>query len=262
MNKSVAKYMAIDLLVLTIIGCLLEGLVSRFIGLLLDAAPTITFSLLIVFIAVTRWKLWGLIPIPFLVLATILGGHFGEIPYYAAFYDFNNWQLILSMMIGLAFIGLNVIVFRKGKTNQIMKSVWKVLLILVVDYILYCGVQFVLYRLFTTGGLNGAANIPFTYHVKNDAGETVEEVKNLASYVEYGFMYNLFGLAVGVIGSLVLRSQGVLNNAVEKLIDDKKQREAELEYMKSFGKFNFNDSSEVNTQNDESNNDNKQDSSE
>lgn len=261
MNKSIVKYMVIDLLVLTIIGCLLEGLVSRFIGLLLDAAPTITFSLLIVFIAVTRWKLWGLLPIPFLVLSTILGGHFGEIPYYAAFYDFKSWQLILSMMLGLAAVGLNVIVFRKGKTNEIMKSIWKMLLILVIDYILYCGIQFVLYRLFTTGGLRGPADIPFAYYVKNDAGQRVEEVKNLASYVEYGFMYNLFGLAVGVIGSLVLRSQGVLNNAVEKLIDDKKQREAELEYMKSFGKFNFNDESEVKTQNDESNNDNE-DSSE
>ena len=111
MNKSVLKYMVIDLLVLTVIGCILEGLVSRFIGFLLDAAPTITFSLLIVFIAVARWKLWGLIPIPFLVMSTILGGHFSEISYYAAFYSFSNWQLILSMTIGLLAIGLNIILF-------------------------------------------------------------------------------------------------------------------------------------------------------
>jgi hypothetical protein len=135
--------------------------------------------------------------------------------------------------------------------------------ILVLDYIIYCGIQFVLYRLFTTGGLSSMADIPFTYKVKGEDGELVDKVKNLASYVEYGFMYNLFGLAVGVVGSLVLRSQGALNNAIEKLIDDKKQREAELEYMKSFGKFNFSDESEEKTQNDESNKiEEKQDSSE
>lgn len=254
MNKSVVKYMAIDLIVLTVIGCILEGLVSRFIGFALDAAPTITFSLLIVFIAVARWNLFGLLPIPFLVLCTILGGHFSEISYYAAFYDFSNWQLILSMMLGLSAVGLNVIVFRKHRTNKIMQNVWQMLAILVVDYIIYCEVQFVLYRLFTTGGLSGVANIPFAYKTRNASGETVEEIKNLASYVEYGFMYNLFGLAVGVVGTIVLRSQGALNNAVDKLIDDKKQREAELEYMKSFGKFNFDDESEANPQNDESNN--------
>jgi hypothetical protein len=127
------------------------------------------------------------------------------------------------------------------------------LLILVVDYILYCGVQFIFYRIFTTGGLTSVANIPVTYYSKDENGNRVELVKNLASYVEFGFVYNLFGLAVGVVGSLVLRSQGALNNAIDKLIDDKKQREAELEYMKSFGKFNFSDESEAESQQDESN---------
>ena len=261
MNKSILKYMVIDLLVLTVIGVILEGLVSRFIGFVLDAAPTITFSLLIVYVAVARWKLFGLIPIPFLVLATIIGGHFSEISYYAAFYNFSNWQLILSMMIGLASIGLNVIIFRKHRTNKIMKSIWQMLGILVLDYIVYCGIQFVLYRLFTTGGLSSMADIPFSYQVKGDDGELVDKVKNLASYVEYGFMYNLFGLAVGIVGTLVLRSQGALNNAIEKLIDDKKQREAELEYMKSFGKFNFDEKSDSNPQEDESNINGEQDSS-
>jgi hypothetical protein len=253
MNKSVVKYMAIDLIVLTLIGCLLEGLVARFIGFVLHAAPTISFSLLIVFVAVARWKLWGLIPIPFLVLSTIIGGQFSEITYYAAFYNFSNWQLILSMLLGLSTIGLNVIVFRNHKTNKIMKTTWQMLLILVVDYILYCGVQFIFYRIFTTGGLTSLANIPVTYFSKDENGNRVELVKNLASSVEFGFVYNLFGLAVGVVGSLVLRSQGALNNAIDKLIDDKKQREAELEYMKSFGKFNFSDESEAESQQDESN---------
>jgi hypothetical protein len=166
------------------------------------------------------------------------------------------------MMIGLLAIGLNVILFRNHKTNKILKSTWKMLLILVADYIIYCVIQFVFYRLFTTGSLTSVANIPFIYYTKDESGNSVENMKNLANYVEYGFMYNLFGLAVGVVGSLVLRSQGALNNAIEKLIDDKKQREAELEYMKSFGKFNFDEKSDSNPlEQDESNINGEQDSS-
>lgn len=253
MNKSVVKYMAIDLSFLTVIGCFLEALVSRFSGFLLDAAPTISFSLLIVYVAVARWNLWGLLPIPFLVLSTIFGGHFSELVYFSKFYSFDNWQLIVSMILGLAAIGLNVIVFMNHRTNKIMKNLWLMLLILVVDYIIYCLVQFLFYRLFTTGGLSGAANIECVYKTVDENGKTVEATRNLANYVEYGFGYNLFGLVIGVVGTIVLRSQGALNNAIDKLVDDKKQREAELEYMKSFGKFNFGDESEEESQHDESN---------
>lgn len=38
-------------------------------------------------------------------------------------------------------------------------------------------------------------------------------------------IYNLFGLAVSVIGALILRSQGVVNNVVDKLIEDKQNAE-------------------------------------
>lgn len=235
MNKSILKYMAVDLVVLSLIGCVLEGLTSRFIGFALDAAPTITFSLLIVFVAVARWNLWGLLPIPFLAFSMILGGHFSDMPYYAAFYSFKNWQLFLSTMIGLSGLGLNVLIFRGHKTNKIIKNVGWMLLILLGDYLVYCILQFVTFRLFTSGSLVHPATIEFTYNVKNDLGELVPKTINLAAYVEYGAIYNLFGLAVGAIGSVVLRSQGVLNNAIDKLIDDKKEREAELEYLRNIG---------------------------
>lgn len=235
MNKSIMKYMAVDLISLTVIGCILEGLTSRFIGFALDAAPTVTFSLLIVFVGVARWNLWGLLPIPFLVFSMILGGHFSDISYYAAFYNFKNWQLFLSTMIGLAGLGLNVLVFRGHKTNKIMQNVGWMILVFVADYLVYCILQFITYRLLTSGSLIHPATVEFTYNIKNELGELEPKTVNLAVYVEYGAIYNLFGLAVGLIASAVLRSQGVLNNAIDKLVDDKKEREAELEYLKNIG---------------------------
>ena len=40
-----------------------------------------------------------------------------------------------------------------------------------------------------------------------------------------GFIYNLFGLAIGIIGSLVLRAQGAFSNVAEKLLEDKRLAE-------------------------------------
>lgn len=253
MNKSVVKYMIVDLGVLIALGCILEGLTSRFIGFALDAAPTVTFSLLIVFIAVCRWKAFGLITIPFLVFSMILGGHFSDLSYYAAFYSFSNWQLYLSVMIGLACgFGINLIFFRNQRTNKITKVWWQVLLLLVLDYLVYCLIQFVLYRLFM-GNLMQVANVEYTYNIVNSGGVKEPKTVNLAMYVERGFIYNSFGLIVAMLGAMVLRSQGVLNNAIEKLIDDKKERELEFEYLKNAGNLNWDPQEEPEASKDESN---------
>jgi hypothetical protein len=74
-------------------------------------------------------------------------------------------------------------------------------------------------------GTNGSENVY----------ETKYGFKNYCQYIEQGFLYNLFGLAVAAIGVFVLRSQGVIVNAVDKLIDDKKLVEAEEEYLKNLG---------------------------
>ena len=253
MNKSLVKYMIFDLAVLATIGCILEGLTSRFIGFALDAAPTVTFSILIMFVAVARWKAYGLIVAPLLVFSMLLGGHFSDIPYYRALYSFSNWQLYLSTLIGLVLaFSVNLIFFQKQRTNKLLSVWWKMVLILLLDYGIYCIIQFLLYRLFTTGSLTSIANIEFTYNIIADGGELKPQTVNLALYVEKGFVYNTFGLIVAFIGCLVLRSQGVLNNAIEKLIDDKKEREIELEYLKNAGNLNWGDQ-EDSTDKDESN---------
>ena len=72
MKKSVKVYMVQDLILLTVLGVLLEGLTERFASTILSGTPTIAFALFIVFFAVTRWKLWGLTIIPFLALSTLV----------------------------------------------------------------------------------------------------------------------------------------------------------------------------------------------
>ena len=253
MNKSLVRYMIFDLAVLATIGCILEGLTSRFIGFALDAAPTVTFSILIMFVAVARWKAYGLIVAPFLVFSMLLGGHFSDIPYYRALYSFSNWQLYLSSLFGLVLaFSVNLIFFQNKRTNKLLAIWWKMALILLLNYALYCGIQFLLFRLFTTGSLTNVANIEFTYNIINE-GEIIPKTVNLAMYVEKGFIYNTFALIVAIIGCLVLRSQGVLNNAIEKLIDDKKEREIELEYLKNAGNLNWGDQEDSTCSKDESN---------
>ena len=96
MINSVKKYMIVDLVMLAVIGFILEFLCVKFSGTVLYAAPSVTIALLIAFIAVTRWNLWGLLICPVLALATLGGGSQIEISYMSAVYDY---KLYISMII-------------------------------------------------------------------------------------------------------------------------------------------------------------------
>ena len=239
MKKSVKVYMVQDLVLLTVLGVLLEGLTERFASTILSGTPTIAFALFIVFFAVTRWKLWGLIIIPFLALSTWLGGSLGEIKYLADAYD---WRVFIAEMCGLATVGVNVIFYRKHRTQSIITNSWKLILIILMDYVLYCTVHFVVYRLISSGSLIKMSDIGNYYTVSRGKlvdGQNVittqEEYVYYAYYIEQGFIYNLFGLAVCFVGSFIFRSQGIINNAVDKLVDDKKLADAEAEYLRNLG---------------------------
>ena len=241
MNKSIKKYMLQDLIVLLIIGLILEGLTERFAASMFNGTSTIIFGLFIVIVATARWNLWGLIVVPFIGFATWLGGSLGNIAYYADAYD---WRVYISETVGLLTVGVNYLFFRGHKTRKVVSNMWLLILIIIIDYVLYCSIQFVVYRLccsgnpFKMGELNGW----YTY-VKGHLGEngadntfeTITEEINRCYYIEQGFVYNLFGLAVALVGTFVLRSQGVIVNAVDKLIDDKKLAEEEQEYLKKLG---------------------------
>ncbi|MBO7080335.1 MAG: hypothetical protein J6W64_11175 [Bacilli bacterium] len=190
---------------------------TRFGGIMLGT-PTITISFLITLIAVIRWNLWGLIIVPLLVLATTLGGSFADYGQFRAFYrfgseyDYCGTAVYVSTVVGLLTIGLDVILFKKVGTKKIVKSPIALIVICGVNYLILNVVQFFIFRLMTAHSLFSQAQIIYT-GVNGDF--------NLAIWGESGLAKNLFGLAIAVIGILILRSQGVITNVVDKLVDDK-----------------------------------------
>ena len=110
MKRSIKSYMLIDLAMITVIGCILEGAVTYMSGLVFSSVPTISISLLIVLLALVRWNYWGLITVPFLALSTIVGGILSPVVNFKAAYE---WRAYLSIVIGLLFTGLSVIIIRK-----------------------------------------------------------------------------------------------------------------------------------------------------
>ena len=231
MNSSVRKYMLFDLFALAIIGFILEMLAVKFSAFVFISVPTTAISLLMIFVAVVRWNLWGLLICPVLALGTVVGGQQIEIPYLAAVYDHNisisGLAIFISAFVGLLTTGLNVITYKKN-TGRIINSPW-MMLVLIFNYIVFCIVQIAVYRLITAGTLLHGGHIIYQhiYYVKDDAGvlqKVVDDI-NLCYRAEGGLVYNLFGLAVLYVGAYVLRSQGVLCNAIQKLIDDRKNAE-------------------------------------
>ena len=216
MQKSIKSYMAIDLTVLILIGGLLEGLSAMFGPLVFFSTPTTYISMLIVFIAVIRWNLWGLITIPFLTICTIIGGVNGQIDTFKAFYNFGytGWQAYVSMIFGMLFIGIDVIFFKKFSTKKVMHNNFAVIGLGILNYVLYNAVFLVAFRLLTSGG-----DLLHSGVILYDLGS--KGTQNLCGYGESGFVSNLFSLAVMVVGTFILRSQGVATNVVEKLLDDK-----------------------------------------
>ena len=171
---------------------------------------------------IIRWNLWGLIIVPLLALATTLGGSFADYGQFKAFYSFGSAYnycgtiIFLSTIIGLFSIGLDVILFKKIGTKKIVKSPLALIGIVLANYLIFNVIQLIMFRLMTAHSLLQQAKIIYT-------GENGEF--NLAIWAEGGLVRNLLALAIAVVGILILRSQGVATNVVEKLIDDKKNAE-------------------------------------
>jgi len=213
--------MVFDMLTMIVLGCVLEALCVKFGSEVFNGVPTATFSLLITFLAVTRWNLWGLLVCPFLALATVYGGSLIQIREFQAAY---TWEVGVSVFAGMLTFGINVFFFRKGRTKNVINSTWLLGLPL-LNYLLFVFVQVYLYRLLTSGSIFqiGVEMYSYTYVTSENIEKLVEV--NLCQLVDGSLIYNLFGLAVMYIGVYVLRSQGVLCNAVERLIDDRKNAE-------------------------------------
>ena len=209
--------MAFDLTILTIIGFAIEIFLIKFGASVFIGAPFMGITLLIVFLSVVRWNLWGLITAPIMAGAVWLGGIWIDIPYLRAVYD---WRVYISLVIGLMCVGLNVILFKKFGTKKVLNDSWITVLVVVITYAVVCGVQTLIYSLIT---YPDAQNMIYYFNSKN---------YDLRYYGAMGIVYNLLGLVIAVVGSLIFRSQGVLCNAKQKLLDDKKNAELDREFDK------------------------------
>ncbi len=209
--------MAFDLTILTIIGFVIEIFLIKFGASVLIGAPFMGITLLIVFLSVARWNLWGLITAPIMAGAVWIGGIMVDIPYLRAVYD---WRVYLSLVAGLMGVGLNVILFKKFGTKKVFNDSWITVLVVVITYAVVCGIQTVVYSLIT---YPDAQNMYYYFNSKN---------YDLRYYGAMGIVYNLLGLVIAIVGSLIFRSQGVLCNAKQKLLDDKKNAELDKEFDK------------------------------
>ncbi len=209
--------MAFDLTILTIIGFVIEIFLIKFGASVFIGAPFMGITLLIVFLSVARWNLWGLITAPIMAGAVWIGGIMVDIPYLKAVYD---WRVYVSLIVGLMCVGLNVILFKRFGTKKVFKDSWITVLVVFITYIIVCGVQTVIYSLIT---YPDAGNMIYNFKGEN---------YNLRYYGAMGIVYNLLGLVIAVVGSLIFRSQGVLCNAKQKLLDDKKNAELDREFDK------------------------------
>lgn len=208
-----------DLLMLTIIGGVLELFAIKFGTIALNGTPFVCVSLLIVFVAVARWNAWGLIIAPLMALLAFLGGRWSSASHYALVYD---WTMYVSTMVSLLAIGIiNVPIFLKFSTKKIVVSPILLVTLIVIDYLVVCGVQWIVYRLCCSGSLTTSGEILFSYDHKDENGMVTRVTENLCKYGENTFIYNLFGLAVMIIGVFILRSQGIVYNCKQKFIEDK-----------------------------------------
>ena len=99
---SLKKYMLIDLLILAIVGAVLEGVGTwacfyAFVG----STPTTIFSLLILFMALTRWRWYGLLTIPILAFGNLMGALSLDTGSIEGYKDMFNLQYFLSNLLGL-----------------------------------------------------------------------------------------------------------------------------------------------------------------
>ena len=237
-----------DLATITLIGCVLEALVTMMSGYVFISAPSITFGLLLITMAVVRWHFWGLTTIPFIALANCIGGHFNRFSYFAAMYD---WRMGLSIGVGLLVFIIDIIIFKKLGTKKTLNNLWLFISMLVINYILFNLVQVGFYNLITSGNPLKVGEILYSYNIQttNDLGETIISTKkdNLCVYAQNSFTYNLIGLRIMIVGGVILKYQGVLTNAYEKLVDDKKKEELDRIDAETFSISETDEEEEHNT---------------
>ena len=205
---SLRKYMLIDLLILAIVGAVLEGIGTwacfyAFVG----STPTTIFSLLILFMAVTRWKWWGLVTIPILAFGNIIGAlslDTGALVDYKQMFDARYF---ISNIFGLCSMCWVPIIQKFIGTKKSINHTGILIGILVGIFFGYETIRIVSYWII---------------------GGEYQVVIN-ANFVD------LIALVMLIIGCLIIRLQGSLVDVKTKLLEDNKERqERQKEHLITF----------------------------
>lgn len=212
-------YRIVDLLMLGILGTLIEAigtyLASAFIP---NYTPYCIIGMFIVLVAVTRWKWYGLILIPFMALGNFVAGHFflpktslrGDYTWIRYLYTALSY---LSVLICLKF-------YKKTKPISIYKKLGKNLTVISTITLLQWLILIV--------------------------GNIIEVGLYVSSNVSViaGIFLQILNVGFGLIVSYVLTivcsyafcSQNIMVNVKENLLERKKEAESEREYYSNLVK--------------------------
>lgn len=205
---SLKKYMLIDLLILAIVGAVLEGLGTwacfyAFVG----STPTTIFSLLILFMAITRWRWWGLCVIPILAFGNIIGALSLDTGAIVDYKDMFDLKYFISNFIGMSSTFWIILVQKKVGTKTSINTTGILVGLLVGMFLSYETVRIVSYWIIG-GRHTGVINANFV---------------------------DLISLVMLIIGCLIIRLQGSLVNVKDKILEDNKERqERQKEHLITF----------------------------
>ncbi len=188
--------MAIDLIILTVVGCAVEFLgIFVFNKMLVAKMIATAISLLIMLVATFRWGWKGLLLSPLLALSTILSGYL--INPQVTFRQNYDWRLYLAVLAQLLSMAINLLWFKKVKDErETIKSLQSLFALCAIDCVVSLLALSLVY--FMTA---------FTF--------------SLLGFI----IWNAFGYVILFVGAFILSRQGILVNVKKNLINQRIERE-------------------------------------
>lgn len=209
-------YRRLDLLIIAILSFGMELLATYLTNNFLPTiAPYPVVGLLLALVATTRWGLEGLIVAPFSVLGNFISGKF-MIPQKILRDSYN-----LLWIIGILYVSSLVsalLLYKKNGWKQYTSKISSILsldAIIIVSSLTLTTLGMIFYNVIVGTGLNFVGIGQLLYST---------------------LLYGSVGYVVLILGSLVLKSQGVLVNVKEKMISECNERKNEEKYYSTVKK--------------------------
>lgn len=207
-----STYRILDLIMLLVLGIFGEAIGTYIVSISLPInTPYCVVGMIVVIVAITRWKHYGLILIPFMSLANFITGKFFLVDsasiYYTGFRYLYTTLSYIPVLLCFKFYQKNTptSIFKHFGSNVSIATAISVL----QWVILYVG---------------NVLEVELIY----SEGESVI-LARLAQFANVGFGI-VFSYLLIIIFGFIFSSQNVLVDVKQNLIDTKKEKEAEREY--------------------------------